>query len=132
MNEGYPNFGSIGPYDQNSPSYRLAVQWFESKREQQRYDAVTAAIVEEQKRREQRLTELAVESAKRQLGDDTIPPEFRTHVMTMKEAAKLLRGKGGKQDVAWLRTCIDDGRISAIELSRQQYIFDRRQLPEKS
>jgi hypothetical protein len=58
-----------------------------------------------------------------------IPSENRTRPMSLQEAACLMGYKGRRAD-RQLRSAIDDGGIVCEKLTRQQFIFDRRQFPE--
>lgn len=59
----------FGPDDPNDPVSRKAKQLYKSIREMQRFDEVTATIVEETKRRERLITETELSKAQKRLKD---------------------------------------------------------------
>lgn len=61
-----------------------------------------------------------------------IPSEYRSKPMTKRAAAKLLERHNEDSGVKWLSNCIEDGTITAEQLSRQSFIFDIRQFPEST
>jgi hypothetical protein len=61
-----------------------------------------------------------------------IPAKFRSKAMSKKEAAKLLGRPSEDSAVKWLNNCIEDGTITAEQLTRQSFIFDIRQFHEST
>jgi len=62
----------------------------------------------------------------------TIPAQYRTKVMTKKNAAKLLGRPNPDSGVKWLNDCIKDGTISCEEINRQTFVFDKREFPKET
>jgi hypothetical protein len=61
-----------------------------------------------------------------------IPSKYRSKPMTKRAVAKLLEKHNEDSGVKWLSNCIEDGTITAEQLSRQSFIFDIRQFPEST
>jgi hypothetical protein len=60
-----------------------------------------------------------------------IPPEYRTRPMSLQEAARFMgyeKSRGRKL----LRSAIKSGKVECEQLSRQQFIFDRRMFPKEA
>ncbi len=56
-----------------------------------------------------------------------IPPEYRTLPMSQKELAELWGKHVAQKDIAAM---IRTGALNRIEISRQKFIFDKRDLPK--
>lgn len=80
-------------------------------------------------------TQLAVEAAlaANLVADNTkqIPPQFRTRIMSKKQAVAHLRPGNEDSGVRWLNDCIEKGVIHCQKISRQCHVFDWREFPEK-
>jgi hypothetical protein len=59
-----------------------------------------------------------------------IPPEKRTRVMSLKEAAGLMGYGAGKDGAKRLRAAIDAGSMQHEQLTRQQHVFSRDDFPD--
>ncbi len=62
----------------------------------------------------------------------TIPVAYRSRAISLAKAAKLLGRPNADSGVPWLKACIADGTIRCEQLSRQSYVFDRRQFPPEA
>lgn len=67
-----------------------------------------------------------------------IPPQFRTIAMSKYRAAGYLRGGNGKirksarkTAVQWLNRRIEDGTYACEVISRQSFVFDSRDFPQR-
>jgi len=62
-----------------------------------------------------------------------IPPEQRTRPLGIAEAARLMGHKGARKKAGEsLRRAMDGGAVKFVRLTRQSYIFDRREFPAKA
>jgi hypothetical protein len=59
----------------------------------------------------------------------TIPPEHRTRPLGVAEAARLMGHGTGRQAGAILRRAMDASAVAYHRLTRQRYVFDRREFP---
>jgi hypothetical protein len=76
-------------------------------------------------------TPAAVPGDARASGSNPIPPEHRTKVMTVGQAAAYRFGDKGKPKTKQKRLSrwIRDGAFSAYRVNRQTYVFDAREFP---
>jgi hypothetical protein len=65
--------------------------------------------------------------------DTTIPSEQRTRPLGIAEAARLMGYKGARKKAGQsLRLAMDVGAVKYVKLTRQNYIFDRRDFPAEA
>lgn len=64
-------------------------------------------------------------------GHTTIPTTNRSKPISLTQAARLLGQCNRHSGPKWLKQCIDDGTIVAEQFSKQRWVFDKSQFPEK-